>query len=120
MMDGPDRWRTPVSGAVLSRAVNGGAAAIVAANNKASMGFSLNALLEDQIGEGIAGGGGEQMRQARRNHQPVAGMQDLGLAAHQLAAAHFQLAGIGGAVLGATIGDGPLARQLMDIVVPVA
>src|SRR6185437_285936 len=79
----------------------------------------LNPLLEDDVGEGVAGRGREEMWQAGRDHQPVAGMQKLELAAHQMAAADFELAAIRAAFLGAAIRDAALPVQHMDIIIPV-
>ena len=67
----------------------------------------------------MAGRRRENVRHARRDHQPVAGMQQLEFAAHQLAAADLAIAGIGAAFLGAAIGDAALAIQHMDIIVPM-
>src|SRR5579863_1927641 len=105
----PVRWRTVFSGASLSTAVNGvfadiwpvwwpvwaiagSDARMIPAISILRIGSPLNALLEDQIGEGMAGRRREEVRHAGRDHQPVTGMQKLEFAAHQFAAAHFLLA----------------------------
>src|SRR5260221_7415890 len=123
----PVRWRTAFSGGSVSTGVKGvlaagemvwamagSAARIAPAISILRIWPPLNALLEDQIGEGMAGRRREKVRHAGRDYQPVAGMQQLECAAHQLAAAHFQLAGILGAFLDAAIGDGAFAVQHMD------
>src|SRR5882724_9767793 len=88
----PVTWRAAVSGPILSTALKGSAARTMAAAVMFMLGSS-DALLEDQIGEAMAWYRREEVRHAGRDHQPVAGMQELEFAAHQLAAAHFLLAG---------------------------
>src|SRR5436190_1131355 len=124
----PVTWRTAFSGVRFSTAVKGVLAVWAMAGRAARTAAAISSLriisplgflLEDQIGEGMARGRREDVRHARRNHQPVASMQELEFAAHQLAAADLAVAGIGAAVLGAAIGDAAFAIQDMDVIVPV-
>src|ERR1043165_7405100 len=126
----PVTWRTDFSDVRFSTAVNGvfaaGELVWATAGSAIKMAAAISVLrmmsgflLEDQIGESVARGGGEDVRHAGRDHQPVAGMQQLQFSAHQLAAADLAAAGIGAAFLGAAIGDGALAIQHVNIVVPM-
>src|SRR5205823_4729866 len=101
----PLTWRTAFSGVRFSTAVKGvfaaGEIVCAMAGSATKTAAAINVLrmrsdllLEDQIGESVARRGGEDVRHAGRDHQPVARMQQLQFAAHQFAAADLAAAGV--------------------------
>src|SRR3954463_15417805 len=92
----PVTWRTDFSGDSCSTAVNGVLAVWAKAGMAARTATAMRRrmletpfgasgpVFEDQVGEGVTRRGGKDVRHAGRDHQPVAGLQDLEFAAHQL------------------------------------